>query len=300
MSVDKEQLDRIRGLLWAHAMGDAAGYPLESLSKHSINDSRITRQNFDFPLPQLLKPQRKINDEADWSETDHLLLVMMSLQENNGKIEPVDIARKLFNWKKKGFEELGDTSGRGCGELNVHCSKKKFVTHPLEVAKRHKRLTNMPVIRIAVLTLLNKNYNDVMRETQLLCSITHQELSVVVSCLVINTILYNIIHKTDFDYLRYRQMLEDPEEMLKFDRYTQFKTLNECELDSYDRLTENFNGDIDYCFKPMGCAIYAYFSYKRGFYKILLDVYFEGGDTDTNGGDSWSSDGCNYRFHKFT
>jgi len=42
-----------------------------------------------------------------------------------------DFAKKLREWKKKGFRELGDKSGLGCGyTVSRVISHKEFLTNP--------------------------------------------------------------------------------------------------------------------------------------------------------------------------
>ena len=42
-----------------------------------------------------------------------MLLILLSIVENNGQVDKIDFAKRMLNWKKSGFAELGDVGKRG-------------------------------------------------------------------------------------------------------------------------------------------------------------------------------------------
>ncbi len=287
--------NKIKGCIFGHALGDAIGAPLEFRSKKGIADNHVTRDNFDFPLPSHLKFNHKLDSENDWTDdTDHLILVMLSLMENNNQINKIDIAKKIHHWKSHGFEELGDIIGRGCGgTIGNLCEHPKFLIDPTFAASTHKSCSNGALMRTSILSLTNKPYNETMKDVIRLCSVTHTERRVIVSCLVINTILFNVLNETDFNYLRFKKILKTQKEKDDFDKYTLFTKLDELELDGKDK-NGYVHNTIGYCFKMMGCAIYAYQHLDKGYRDVLLDIIMMGGDVDTNACVAGAILGCHY------
>ena len=48
-----------------------------------------------------------------------MILIMLSLIENNGKVIPQTFANKLKQWVNNGFAELNDTSGNYFGGIKI-------------------------------------------------------------------------------------------------------------------------------------------------------------------------------------
>ncbi|KAK6175936.1 hypothetical protein SNE40_014310 [Patella caerulea] len=72
----------------------------------------------------------------DWTEeSDHMILLLQSLVENNGEIVPIDFAKRLMDWTEHGFPELGDERGIGlCHVCKNVISHPQFSEEPLKVS----------------------------------------------------------------------------------------------------------------------------------------------------------------------
>ncbi len=108
-------LDRALGAVFGGALGDALGLPAEGCLK-SILDVRYPAG---LALPHAA-PCRgfPLNDWTD--DTDHVVLVMRTLRAHalGQAADPAaDFAGRLAGWSARGFPELGDTEGQGCGGL---------------------------------------------------------------------------------------------------------------------------------------------------------------------------------------
>ena len=44
-----------------------------------------------------------------------MLLILLSIVENEGRVDKLDFARRMVEWMKKGFPELGDIGQLGVG-----------------------------------------------------------------------------------------------------------------------------------------------------------------------------------------
>ena len=47
--------------------------------------------------------------QGDWTDdTDQMLLILLGVVDNNGKVLKEDFAKRMWNWTKEGYAELGD------------------------------------------------------------------------------------------------------------------------------------------------------------------------------------------------
>ncbi len=269
-----------KGCIYGFILGDAVGAPIEFLSKKGLKQHNITFDNIDFPMVN--KPTHKLNSNDRFTDdTEHLLFTLNSLKENN-KVDQIDIAKKLVYWKHHGIIELGDHCGRGCGgTIGLLCSNDNFIINPEQCAKDLDSGSNGALMRSPSIPLFSKTFDDMISDTITLCKTTHTNSRCVVSCLILNTLIWNCLHNTTYDIDMFKHLLED-EYLSDYNRYTQFTNLSECELDGSDK-NGYFYNQIGYCFKTLSCAIYAYKNRDKPFKDVLKDIYMQGGDTDTNG-----------------
>src|ERR1700690_3152703 len=113
--------DKILGMLYAAALGDACGL---------ITEFRFKKDKIPIEFPY----EKSIRGfpVCDWTDDfDHVILVMRSLTENDLKLVPGDMAVKLKEWVKTGFKELNDTVGMGLGgTMNLVITHPKFPESP--------------------------------------------------------------------------------------------------------------------------------------------------------------------------
>lgn len=47
--------------------------------------------------------------KGDWTDdTDQMLLILLGVVDNKGKVLKEDFATRMLNWTREGFAELGD------------------------------------------------------------------------------------------------------------------------------------------------------------------------------------------------
>ena len=90
--------DRIRGLVFGAACGDATGLATEFLSRADVE--AFYGPDFAYcPVPKATKPDthRMMWLPGDWTDdTDQLVLVLQSLLHSRGEADPVDFAHRLL------------------------------------------------------------------------------------------------------------------------------------------------------------------------------------------------------------
>lgn len=93
----KKNNEKIRGLLYGVALGDAFGMPTEMLSRQVINemDLDFSRpfESLDISIISKNRPAYSITDD-----TMNTLMIMEMLKENNGVIDTNIYLEKLKNW----------------------------------------------------------------------------------------------------------------------------------------------------------------------------------------------------------
>lgn len=188
--------DRIFGMIYGHALGDAVGLTTEFKFKcdNHVCVFPYTKSFRGFPV-------------CDWTDdTDHLILVMQSLTENFDKnkflIDQLDFAKKLKNWVATGFKELGDTSGLGLGiTTNMVINNAKFLENPCIAADEiwqqsgKKLAPNGSLMRTSILGVIS----DVKLGENAavdLCKITHSDPRCIAACVLQTYILHSIIYNS--------------------------------------------------------------------------------------------------------
>ncbi len=281
--------DKIKGSIFGHAIGNAMGNPLKFITKKSIGRKLIDKESFEFPLPQKFRFNHKIDSDNDWTNsTDFLILTIQSLTDNCNKIKTTDIAKRIKIWEISGIENIGRQFRGSEGFIQTVSSQKNFEKYPIKTASNFKSASNGSVLRTPALCYI-KHQNQgswdhlktILHNSNKLCSVTHSDLRCIVACLVINTMIYNIMYDKEYNFLKFRKLLNDPKDQIEFDRYTLFDELSECELDGTDARNYFYN-EISHCFKIMGVAIWVYKNLSRGFEPVMIDILLEGGDVDNN------------------
>ncbi|KAF9198026.1 hypothetical protein BGZ49_001292 [Haplosporangium sp. Z 27] len=136
-TLTKAQLqDRIRGCIIGAAVGDAYGLstefmPTEVAARLYGNGPIAFGREPGYPVWE--DSHRSIEERNDFTDdTDQLLVILQSLdQTGDGKLDPINFANKLLEWKKHGIPELGTEPGRGLGfTVGMVLDHPKFKTNP--------------------------------------------------------------------------------------------------------------------------------------------------------------------------
>lgn len=127
-----ELVDKIRGIVWGAALGDAVGLSTEFMEK--------SEAKLKYSDPRLLSPATRYEDkhrkrwiQGDWTDdTDQFIVLLDAIVAGNGVLSVTDFASSLKRWRNSGFPELGDTSGLGVGQT-VH----SVLEHPAFATAPH-------------------------------------------------------------------------------------------------------------------------------------------------------------------
>lgn len=277
----EDYYDKIKGCIFGHALGNAIGNPFKFISKKTIGRSLIDRDSFDFPLPNKYRFNHKKDSDNEWTDaTDFLILTMQSLISNK-KINCKDIAKRIKNWGSNGIQGIGrEFRGTG-GFIGTVSSREEYEKTPIKTASEFTNNSSGSMLRSPIISCMHKKLVPMLHDSKLLCILTHSDSRCVTSCLMLNTMIHNILFDKDYNLLNFRKLLDDSEDQREFDRYTVFDHISECELDGINWKGYFYN-QTDNCFKALGAAIWTYKNLSRGFEEVIIDIALEGGDVDNN------------------
>ena len=206
-SLDSVELaDKVRGLIFGAALGDATGLATEFLSRDKVQDFYGT--DFAYaPKPARVHPDthRMMWTAGDWTDdTDQLVLLTQSLLQSGGSADPLDFAARLVRWRESGFAELGDKGAAGLGQQTKGViSHPEYMSRPAEVAHEqwaqggHKGAANGAVMRCAACGVPSFwSRADVVANTTALCLATHADPRCVASCVAVSVVIAELLRGT--------------------------------------------------------------------------------------------------------
>ncbi len=270
LEISRDDNDRIKGLIYGCALGDAFGLQYEGISKEHISEREGIHINITFRTDGTWHGV----DFTDWTDdTDQLILLMEVLTENKNVYDPCIFAKKIHYWRWHGFPELGDECGMGVGQLTAKViSDENFLTNPIKTsAAIHKalgsdRAPNGAIMRAGIMAFA-KNWATA---SILQAKTTHANMKCIKSSLILAYICKNLASDTMPDDSKIRDILDD---------YPYFDvSLSDLKLDDESR---------GYTYKTLACGLWVLDKIRNlgksvDFVDIIQQITFEGGDTDTN------------------
>jgi ADP-ribosylglycohydrolase len=274
------QTDRIRGVLFGQAVGDALGLFGE------FKSAKLLRTIYGAEGPSKYMPVNRTNHgwkAGEWTDDTEQALCILDAYLADGDIDPTTLATNFLRWAHE--------DGRGMGNHTWSVfSSGYFSLDPLSVSKEiwersNKRAApNGGVMRTSVVGILRPQdlaWTELAASKA--CQVTHFDprcvggavaLSVAIACLVEGWAIPDAIEEGlsrgeafDPDVRRFAMM-----------------GLDELQLDEgLDPMRKR--APIGFTHKCMGAGFYALWELDGGsnFDSILRRVIMAGGDTDTNG-----------------
>ncbi|XP_022104915.1 uncharacterized protein LOC110986914 isoform X2 [Acanthaster planci] len=311
--------NQVLGTIYGNCIGDAIGLMTEFLSKDQAR-KYYGGKHLEYPMKEIAAAKffhQMVFPEADWTDdSDQMILILQSLMDNNGKANAVDFSKKLLEWVKHGFAELGDPCGMGLGQTTskvVH--HENFTTDPHEAAlsvweKSNRTVApNGGVMRTSIVGV--HQYDDISQvigNTKVFCKVTHADPRCVASCVAVTTAISMMLqglHKTSkghydvariteasFNYAKECLLRDDKgnldEEQVRELQFHMNASLSELELDDRKK--------IGYTFKCLGAGFWAL--RQSSFRDAIEAITLEGGDADTNGAVAGALLGCKLGYCK--
>ncbi|XP_071082038.1 uncharacterized protein YegU-like [Haliotis cracherodii] len=301
--------DQILATLYGQAVGDAIGLLTEFLTKREagVYFGKVSKQ-LELEHKQLCPDMHRTRwEEGDWTDdTDQMILILQSLIDNDGQVQPVDFGGKLKKWSMFGFQELSDIGGMGIGATT--CEVINHYDYPKEAHAVAQRVwvqrgrdiaPNGAVMRTSILGIHQYWDTDAVADNAIaICKTTHydprcQASTVAVSAAISMMLKREPQHMKKNGKYKVQQIIEDcfqiASKCLETDDQKQMlKTYLECEKIKNLHLDEHRK--IGYTYKCLGCGFWAL--KQKDFRNALQTIVMEGGDADTNGAVAGALLGC--------
>ncbi|KAJ6241374.1 hypothetical protein M0813_23161 [Anaeramoeba flamelloides] len=314
--LSKESLrDRILGLVFGQCLGDAIGLATEFMNKKQV---RVYYDHMQISLEELVRDSHRSRwMRGDWTDdSDQMILILQSIIENNGKINILDFSKKLLNWSKSGFKELGDLGGMGIGNtVKTVLNHQDFLKEPMNVSKQvwinsgKNGAANGAVMRTSILAI-NQFWDQekLIQNTQDICKVTHFDPRCRASCVFVSLVcamflqgtdqkqdlesIFSIASKHCRNIINSESLLDSKKKKLfinDFNTYVNAKDWISLRLDE--------NKKIGYTFKCFASGVVALRLNKnkkgaKAFVNIMTQLIMEAGDADTNGAVAGAMLGC--------
>jgi ADP-ribosylglycohydrolase len=266
--------DRIKGLIYGQAIGDAMGLGTEFLNKQQI------RLYYPYKLSdfsQIIQDKHRSRwQKGDWTDdTDQMLCILDSILEHQ-KVDYLDIAQKIHDWAYNGGKGIGNT----VYQVLTHPS---FINNSQQVAQliweksNRQMAANGAVMRTAILGVWEcADFEKVRKNTEEVAKITHFDPRCVGSCVAVtfaisqllqgNQNIEQIFEESIIQTKNYDTSIADYLQM------AQIKSIQDFDLDEPN--------SIGYTLKAMGVGFWAL--RKDSFEEAIIEIIHEGGDADTN------------------
>jgi ADP-ribosylglycohydrolase len=193
---------------------------------------------------------------------------------------PRGFAKKIYNWCKHGFSELGDVAGMGLGQLTARViSRSNFLVDPIKASyETYKELggdraPNGSLMRCGIAAM-----SDEWATISILQSkVTHVDVRCIWCAFIITYIcrMYLLGKKPSMKFIESTMDYLD-NHRAEVEKYMNIDNLEDLKLDDEHR---------GYVLKTFMCGIYTWRCIESGiadFKTIMCKIANEGGDVDTN------------------
>lgn len=267
--------DKVTGAIFGQAIGDAFGLGTEFLNREQIREyypNGLTNYN-----QFVLDDHRRHWKPGEWTDdTDQMLCILDSILAN-GKIEILDIARRIHSWAYNGGRGLGQTVGNVLTQKNFLDDPHKASETVWEESGR-RGAANGAVMRTSVLGIWQ--YHDkaaIKANAENVCRITHHDPRCVASCLAVVTAINRLI----MGETNVEKLLSDIErEVAQIDMQI-LESLKLAKQDKIEVLELDGKG-IGYTLKATAAGFWV-LNNCSSFDEGIQAVANQGGDADTNG-----------------
>lgn len=269
----ENQLDKIKGVFYGQAIGDALGLGAEFLDKDQMAEYYPNGLSEYAQIVQDKHRSRwKIGDWTD--DTDQFLCICDSIIKS-GEVNEIAFAEELYTWFKDVPMGIGQT-------VYKVVSLPQFTLYPHKAAalvwklSKQNNASNGAIMRTSILgTYEFWDCNKVAHNTEKIAKVTHWDSRCVGSCVVLTLVISNLLFES--------KMLSLEELCHIADRYdSRIRPFIE---KAYSRpigdLCLDETNSIGYTLKAMSAGLWACF-HAENFEEGLLKVINEGGDADTN------------------
>ncbi len=276
-------IDKIKGVLFGQAIGDALGLGTESMSKKEVE---LYYPNGLSCYDEIIQDYHRSRwNKGDWTDDTDMMVCIAEAIIKDKSINLTTIAQNFKDWFN------GEPMGIGRHTFKV-LAFADYVQYPQKVANviwelsRGTSAANGGLMRTSVVGLLKENVEQYASD---ICSLTHYDPRCIGSCVIVSLLINSLVYQNrELSYeevvsiaRKYDSRIEEYVELAKKDDIALLE-LDEC----------NSKG---YTLKTLGAALWVLW-HSKTFEDGLLAVVNEGGDADTNAAVACSVLGAKYGY----
>jgi ADP-ribosylglycohydrolase len=283
--------DRVFGVLFGQAVGDALGLGAEFMTKKDVR----------WYYPEGLSTYGQIIQDAhrkrwkpgDWTDdTEQMTMILDSLLETR-RVDICDIGRRIHNWV---FHSHGIGVGNTVFAVLKHPAFEKdphAAARDVWESTERRAAANGGVMRTSILGLWD--FHDLVRvreNAESVCKITHFDPRCVASCVAVSVLVNRL---ADGDQPNDRLLQEVRKVANQYDQRVDEVFQITSSHEDIEALKLDAEEAIGYTFKPLAAGLWA-LKYADNFEEGLLRVINEGGDADSNGSVAGALLGARYGY----
>lgn len=275
--------DRIKGVIYGQAIGDALGLGTEFMSKEEV------KKCYPFGLSsyeQIEQDDHRVRwPKGAWTDDTEMMLCIAKVIIQEGNINLTSIARNFKDWFN------GNPLGIGGNTFKVlACTD--YVDYPQTIAEviwnssNKISAANGAVMRTSIIGLWKNNIEHHAAEV---CKLTHFDPRCVGSCVIISQLINSLVYKNE--QLTLEQIIAIGE---KYDGRIKEYLEKAVQNDNIDDLIID-DSSMGYTLTTLYTAVWCLY-HCNSFEEGLLAVVNAGGDADTNAAVACSLLGAKYGF----
>lgn len=279
--------DKIKGVIFGQAIGDALGLGMEFLSKQQV--LAYYPNGYDHYSQIIQDKHRSRWQKGCWTDdTDQFICILDSLIENK-TVNELDIAKKIKNWFHTNGMGIGATTYKVLTLPQYELFPKKGAELIWKM-KNKNAAPNGGLMRNGIMGTFK--YWDscvVARNSRSVCELTHFDPRCKDSCEIMSLIIANELNFKPLSWNHLKNKLKNYDHRI----ISYIISPNDC----VENLKLDDSENIGYTLKALNAGIWAYYNsntFKNGLLKIIM----EGGDADTNGSIAGSILGAKFGYSK--
>lgn len=268
--------DKIKGVIFGTAIGDALGLGTEFMSKSTVA-LKYPEGLTDYA--QIIQDgHRRRWKPGEWTDDTNQMLCILNSILHQKKVDVQGIAQEIWSW--------AHTDGRGIGRTVYNAiASSAFKQTPWEVARknweasRKNAAANGGIMRTPILGIWEyQSPEKIKTNAENTCKITHYDPRCVGSCVMVCLVISALLREQHSDDLLLQQILNEGDQYDERIRPFLEEHLNA----DITALKLDDSASIGYTLKALGCGLWA-LKYPTSYEEGISAIIHEGGDADTNG-----------------
>jgi ADP-ribosylglycohydrolase len=272
MKITNQLSDKIKGLIFGQAIGDALGLATEFMT---LNEIQINYPNGIQKYSDILQDKHRSRWKVgDWTDdTDQMICIIDSIVQTNF-LDKSNVARHFFEWFQNGGMGIGRSTFKVLNFPQYTLNPEKAAEHVWKMGKM-KNASNGAIMRTSILGTWDfLELDKVIENTVNICKLTHPDPRCIGSCVVITSLIRSILLNEEIIFEKLIKTAKDYDSrIIEYIELGKNGTIEQLDLSN--------EMEIGYTLKTMASGLWA-FSNTTNFKDTIMQIILQGGDADTN------------------